>query len=458
MLQASRGARLSAPTSDSRHLSRWHAAALVAGSMIGVGIFLTPRIAAAAVGTGPWFFALWFLGAVVALAGALAVAELGAMLPHAGGDYVYLREAYGDFSAFLYGWLSLLASFSGAIAAMAVGIPRYQGPLFIGERAHAPLLHLPFLTLHVDQLLGMALVWLLTGLACLRVRVAGRTQLGLTASVMALLLAGALWAIATGVRVPNAHAAASALDRGEWLPILLAFSAVYFAYSGWNTAGYVASEITRPEKHLPWALLVATLSVGALYLVLCVAFTVTLPDLSQAFEAGSATATVLFGAVGGTAMAALIGLAVTGATLATMVAGSRIYFAMARDGLFFAAVGRLHPRLGTPVLSLCLQAVWVTILIASGTFEDLLRWATLAIILLSVLTALAVPVLRWRRPDATRPFRQWGYPWTTVAYVLPCLAVLGASAWDKPGEAAVGAGIIGVGWLSYRLRPKRISA
>jgi len=426
--------------------------------MIGVGIFLTPRIAAAAVGTGPWFFALWLAGAGVALAGALAVAELGAMLPHAGGDYVYLREAYGDFSAFLYGWLSLLSSFSGAIAAMAVGIARYQGPLFIGERAHAPVLHLPFLTLQVDQLLGMALVWLLTGLACLRVRVAGRTQLTLTACVMALLLAGALWAIATGSATRGVTVAPSALERGEWLPVLLAFSAVYFAYSGWNTAGYVASEIVRPEVQLPWALLAATLSVGTLYLVLCAAFTTTLPDLSHAYEAGSATAIVLFGPRGGTFMAALIGLAVTGATLATLVAGSRIYFAMARDGLFFVGAGRLHPRLGTPVLSLCIQALWVTILIASGTFEDLLRWATLAIILLSVLTVLAVPVLRWRRPHEARPFRQWGYPWTTVAYVVPCLAVLAASAWDKPREAAVAVALIALGWLAFRLLPRRTPA
>lgn len=422
--------------------------------MIGVGIFLTPHIAAAAVGTGPWFFGLWLLGAVVALAGALAVAELGAMLPQAGGDYVYLRHAYGDFAAFLYGWLSLLSSFSGAIAAMAVGIPRYQGPLFLGERAHEPVFSVLGLTLHLDQLLGMALVWLLTGLGCLRVRVAGRTQLALTAGVMVLLLVGALWALASGV--PH-HAAPSpsALDRGEWLPILLAFSAVYFAYSGWNTAGYVAHEITRPDKHLPWALLVATLSVGTLYLILCAAFAHTVPDLSQAYEAGSATAVELFGQRGGSAMAVLIALAVTGATLATMVAGSRIYFAMARDGLFFASVGRLHPRLGTPVLSLCLQGAWVTVLIASGTFEDLLRWATLAIILLSVLTALAVPVLRYKNPDAVRPFRQWGYPWTTAIYVLPCLAVLCASAWDKPREAAAGAGIILVGWVAFTVRAAR---
>lgn len=443
-----------------RMLTRWHAAALVAGSMVGVGIFLTPRIVAAAAGEGALYFGVWALGAVVAMAGALSLAELGAMLPKAGGDYVYLREAYGDFAGFLYGWLSLLASFSGAIAAMAVGIPRFQGPVLFGPGVRAVLIDAPLgpvrLTLAADQLLAMALIWTLTALACLRVQVAGRVQLALTSGLLSILLFGACWALLQGASPGSAPSPLPAADLTGVAPspnvlaLLSASGAVYFAYSGWNTATYVAAEIRDPPRDLPWALITATLAVGVLYLVMNAAFVAVLPSVAAAPEAGSATATALFGATGGWAMAAILAVAVTGATLASIIGGSRIPYAMARDGLFFPGIGQLHPRLRTPVRSLLLQAAWASVLVASGTFEDLLRWSTLAIMALALAAVLAVPVLRRRRPLAERPFRTWGYPWTTVVFVVPCASVLVASAIERPGEAVAAAALVGLGWLTFR--------
>jgi APA family basic amino acid/polyamine antiporter len=448
------------PPADSapRHLSRWHAAAMVAGTMIGVGIFLTPRIVAEAAGTGPLFFVIWAAGALVALAGALSVAELGAMLPHAGGDYVYLRHAYGRFAAFLYGQVSLLASFSGAIAAMTVGIPRFQGQLLFGEAVLQPLATWTVLghsgQFGLDQAIALGLVWGLTGLACLRVRVAGRVQLVLVGSLFTVLLVGAGWALAIGAQadlpiVPDAGAT-------DGFGVLAAAAAVSFAYSGWNTAAYVASEIERPATDLPWALIWATSAVGLLYLLLCAAFVSVLPDLPQAFEAGSATATVLLGPIGGQVMAGIIAVAVLSSVLATIVGGSRIYYAMAKDGLFFAAAGRRHPRWGTPVASLLAQATWTSVLITTGTFEDLLRWSALAMMLLSLGVVAAVPVLRRQRPDAVRPFRVWR--WVPYAYLLACSAILVAGAIDKPVEAAVAAGLVIGGYALFQFKFQQVTS
>lgn len=440
------------PPDPTPGLTRWHAAALVAGSMVGVGIFLTPRLVAQAAGTGPLFFAVWAVGALVALAGALSVGELGTMLPQAGGDYVYLRAAYGDAVGFLYGWLSLLASFSGAIAAMAIGIPRYQGPLLLGpsDAWTQPLVGVavgPWTwTLLPDQAVAIVLVWLLTLLACLRVRVAGRVQLTLTGAVMGTLLLGGLWALAHPT-----HAPAGPPLQVQPGPVLRAFTAVFFSYSGWNTAGYVAAELRRPARDLPWALLAATGAVGLLYLLLNAAFVTVLGDVGQAFEAGSASAVVLLGPAGGVAMALVIAVAVTGAMLASIVSGSRIYYALAQDGLFFASAGRLHAALRTPVRSLVVQALWITLLLATSTFDQLLRWSTLAMMALSVLTVAAVPVLRHRRPDLPRPFRAWGHPWTALAYALPCAAVLVASVADQPLDGVVAVAVCAVGALAWRV-------
>jgi APA family basic amino acid/polyamine antiporter len=417
--------------------------------MIGVGVFLTPHMVAAAVGTGSLYFGMWLLGALVALAGALAVGELGTLLPHSGGDYIYLREAHGEGAAFLYGWLSLLAAFSGAAAAAAVGIPRYQGGVLFGGDWNVTLLEVGAWRLAVDQLVGIGLVWLLTGLACLRVHVAGRIQLGLVLTAVGVLACGALWAFGDPrppIRAPFAPAELDGLAAAQ------SFTGVFFAYTGWNAAGYVASELREPGRDLPWALVVATVTVAVLYLLLNAAFVDVLGDLRPANEAGSATAVALFGAQGGRAMAAVIALAVTGALLATLVGGARVYAAMARDGLFFGWAARLHPRWGTPVASLVVQAAWTSVLIASSTFDALLRWSSLAMMLLSMLTVLAVPVLRRRHPHAQRPFRSPWQPWLTVVYVVPCTVVLMASAWASPWQsllALAGAGALGW-WLFHR--------
>ena len=437
---------MTTPTQPTPALTTWQAAGLVAGSMVGVGIFLTPHKVALAVGTGWPFLAVWLVGALTALCGALAMAELGAALPRSGGDYVYLRAAFGNLLAFQYGWLSLTASFSGAMATMADGITRYElGPL-LGPWVTRPLLHVGGWTLGMDQLLSIGLLWLLTWFAAQRVHVGGRVQLWWTLGLFAVLLGGVVVGLADArvQPVPTLPAPTNA-----WRGALAAFPAVFFAYSGWNSAGYVAGEIRNPARALPRALVLATGGVGALYLLLCYAFAHVLPDLPHTPEAGSAFAALLFGSTGGRFMAVVVAAAVLGALFAAIVTGSRIYAAMAEDGLFFPSFAVRDRDKATPVRALVLQSAWTTLLLLSSTFDQLLSGASLALMLLSMATVAAVPVLRRRFPDAPRPFRTWGHPWSTGFYLLVSAAVLVESAVDSLPTLAIAAGLIGSGLVAF---------
>lgn len=429
----------------------WQAAALVAGSMVGVGIFLTPHKVALAVGTGWVYIAVWLLGAVTALCGALAMAELGALLPRSGGDYVYLRAAFGDLPAFGYGWLSLTASFSGAIATMANGIMRYELAPLLGPWLTTPLFTAGGWSLGPDQLLAVVLLWLLTWFAAKGVHLGGKIQLWWTLSLMAVLLGGAVVGLANH-RVPAEPTVAMPHPLGSpasWHAVLAAFPAVFFAYSGWNSAGYVAGEVRNPSRSLPMALVTATCCVGALYLLLAYAFAHVIPDLAAAPEAGSAFASQVFGHAGGQLMGLVVAAGVLGAMFASIVTGSRIYAAMAEDGLFVPALARRHPLTGTPVRALVLQSAWTTVLLLSSTFDRLLSGASLALMLLSMATVAAVPVLRRRMPDAPRPFRTWGYPWTAGFYLLVSGTVLVVSLWDSWSTLVITVVLLATGLAAF---------
>ncbi|MSP92725.1 MAG: amino acid permease [Myxococcales bacterium] len=427
-----------------RGLSRWGALAFVMGSMVGGGIFLTPDSVAGAVGRGGLYFSLWGLGAVTALLGALSLAELGAMFPRVGGEYVYLREAYGDFPAFLYGWLSLVGSFSGAIAMLCL----------TAATTLVPAGRVP----GGAKVAALAFVWGLTALACLRIAVAARAQLALTGGLMAILLGGALWALLAGAPdVPVAVAAR--IDRGEPLAVLTAFTGIFFAYSGWNGATYVAGELERPQRDLPWALVAGTGLVAGLYLALNAAFVLLAPRLGSG-AAGYLLIDDLRLPVAGLVpvLRALTGLCMVGAALAAIVTGARIVQAMAHDGLFVRAVAPVDPRLGTPVRALVVQAAWSSVLVvAADSFGTLMLLSSSAMMLLSMGTVAAVPWLRWRRPELARPFALPGYPWTALAYLTVTAAVLVALAIEDVQSLAYGLGTVAAGWCVFALRARIVA-
>jgi APA family basic amino acid/polyamine antiporter len=429
---------------------------LVVGNTIGVGIFTTSGVVAEQIPSPGWILVLWMLGGILALTGALTWAELGAAFPLAGGEYVYLREAFGPFWGFLCGWAAFLASFSGSIAVLAIALAEYLAailPLPTGN------LHwsLPFgrgtYTLTFTQVLGIVLVWLVSFLNYRGLRLGSMAQNLLSLSKL-LAIAGLLvvgfsigagqWAHFSPAFAWNGtHSVVSALG--------LALIPVVFTYSGWNAAAYIAGEVRNPEITLPRALVLGTIITIGVYLALNVLYLYAMPAtaLSGVIQVGDQAAGALFGKEAAWVVSVLIALSIASAFNVMILTGGRIYFAMARDGVFFSRAAVLHPRFHVPGNALLFQAVWTSILILSGTFEQLLTYATVAIVGLSALTVGALFSLRRQQPDRPRPYRVWGYPWLPALYVVASIGILLNALWERPLECFLGVVLCAAGVPAY---------
>lgn len=430
---------------QARHLGPWAATSLVAGTMLGIGIFIAPPVVATQLDRPGAFLLVWLLGGISALCGALSVAELGAMMPRAGGDYPYLRRAYGPGLAFAAGWLQLLAVFPGSLAAMAVGTASFQLPLVLGDSFAAPA------SLGLDPILFWATV-LVVGLTAINhvgVMVSGRLQVAVTIAPVLLLLVGtAAVMVHQGTHAGALATAGSNMHVPSIAALAAAFLPVYFAFSGWNAAIFVGGEIDEPARNVPRALVGGTVSVTVLYLALCLGFlsVFTMASLANTGEAGTAAATVIFGPWGRWGVTLAILLAMLGSLNGTVLTGSRIAFAMARDGHCVAVAGQLSPRHGTPAAALWMQCGWALLLIFTHSFEALIGYASAAMLITGSLTVVAVFVLRAKLPHLPRPYRTWGYPVTPAIYVVLSLGVLVVLA--RRFDPSVFAG---VGWFALAL-------
>jgi APA family basic amino acid/polyamine antiporter len=436
-----------------RRLGGLPALALVAGSMLGIGIFITPAQVAEHM-PGPWaFLGMWLLGGVAALLGALSLAELGAMMPRSGGDYAYLRKAWGPGVAYAAGWLQLLVIFPGSLASVAVATSTYQLPVlwtrFLG-REMPESFDLLGLQMETPYLTAALIIIGLTALNHVGVKISGLVQVIVTSVPLLVLLV-------TSVSVlfgPDAEGLAVVADTTETHEFTLsgfgrAYLGVYFAYSGWNAAIFVGGEIKEPGKNLPRALVGGTLLVTAVYLVLCMGFLAVfgfclLPDVG---EAGTAAAVRLFGDAGVGAITLLILLAMLGSLNGTVMIGSRIAFAMARKGDCFAPAGQLHARYGTPVIALWLQAgIAVVLLLTVPKLEALIEYTSGAMLITGTLTVLSVIVLRRRMPELARPYKVLAFPWPPIGYAISSVFVLGLVLMD--GDLSV---LIAVLWFAAAL-------
>ncbi len=408
---------------EARSLGPFAALALVAGSMLGIGIFIAPPVVAAQLDHPGTFLLMWLAGGLSALFGALAVAELGAMMPRAGGDYPYLRIAYGPGIAFGVGWLQLLAIFPGSLATMAVGTASFQFPVILGSYFDLPAQ----LGLPNEVTWAVVIIVGLTALNHVGVVMSGRFQVGLTTIPVLVLLGASVLVLATqGVSGGAWGASPGPIHAPGIAATAMAFLPVYFAYSGWNAAIFVGGEIRNPARNLPRALIGGTLGVTILYFVLCVGFLAVFPmgDLARVGEVGTAAASALFGAVGKVGVTTLIVLAMLGSINGTVLTGSRIAYAMARHGHCPPSAGKLHERYRTPVVALWMQAAWSVVLVLSQSFEQLMNYTSAAMLITGTLTVLAVIVLRRKMPDTTRPYRTWGYPVTPILYATSSVVVL----------------------------------
>ncbi len=429
-----------------RRLGAWDLMLLAAGTTIGGGIFLTPAAIARRIPDVRWILAAWITGGVLTIAGGLVYAELGAMFPEAGGTYAYLREAYGDFTAFLYGWIACFVIDTGAMAAITVGLAEYLGVFFPRIGAHVVAFRVGSLSISTGQVVAIAAVAVLSATHILGVREGVRIQGAFSSVIIVAMAALSIAGIA-------AHGMAKAspsrpVPAGAFTGAMIA---VLFSYAGWTEALTASGEVDRPRRNIPLGVISGTGIVIALYLGVNVAYlkTMSVAGLGAAARPAQVASLALFGA-GATLLlsGAIVAMAI-GAASAAVVPPARIAYAMARDGHLPAKFGRVHPRFRTPALSIAIFAVWTSILCLSGRYEQLFTYATFAIILAYVAAGISIFVFRRRRPDAERPYRCWGYPWTPLIFIGSSLAVAVATIWNQPRETLAGLAILLAGVPVY---------
>jgi basic amino acid/polyamine antiporter, APA family len=418
---------------------------LVMGGIVGSGIFINPSVVARVVGTPVLILGAWGLGGCIAIAGAFVYAELSSLSPDVGGQYAFLREAFHPAVAFLYGWALLLVVQSGGMAAVAITFARYA----------VELTGLPLSELAVA---AGALV-LLTGVNAVGVR-AGSTAQGILmvlkiAAIAGLVVAGFVWA--PGAAWKWSPVLDRPLSPGLLAALGGALVPVLFAYGGWHTAGFVAGELKRPERDMPRAIL---LGVGGVVVLYGVVNAVCLRALGAGGLATTSTpASEVMRRALGDAGARWIAVGVTLSTLGFlsqgMLTAPRVYYAMARDGLFFRAVGRLHARSRVPVVAVALQGAFALVIALSGTYEQILDYVVSVDFIGYGLTGLALFV--FRRRGARAGFQTPGHPWTTGFFVVACWLVVANTVWRSPGNTVIGLGLVLLGlpaWLLWRRSSK----
>ncbi len=455
-----------------RRLGSLDGAAVVIANVIGTGIFLAPAFIAQQVPSTLPFLGLWLVGGVLAVIGALSYAELAAMRPTAGGEYVYIREAFGALPGFLSGWTSLVAGFSGAIAAAAVGFAIYLDRLIPGAGSEQALLQVRVvaglgMTVTPRVLVALGVIGLFTlihvaGLGPGRVAMQALAWLNV-ATILALVVLGFLAERGdAGVAAPAPTAGSPPLEIGG---ALVALVLVMFTYSGWNAAAYIAGEFRDPGRSVPRALLGGTLVVTGLYLALNLLYVRVLGigGLVMAQATGDRVVDVLWGDAGARLFTPVILLVLASSVSAMVLTGPRVYYAMARDRCLAAPFGRLAGR-RVPAFSIVVQAAWSAVLVLTGGFEALLTYTGFAVVLFAGLGVAALFVLRARDPRAHRPFRVWGYPLTPALFVIASVAMLTLTILRAPGPALAGVALISLGapvflWVRKRAarRPAPLS-
>jgi APA family basic amino acid/polyamine antiporter len=458
---------------------------IVMGSMIGSGIFIVAAEIAREVGSPGLLLLCWVVSGFMTVAAAVTYGELAAMMPTAGGQYVYLREAFGQLFGFLYGWTLFLVIQTGTLAAVAVAFGKFLGVLvpwvsaqhLLIDLGHREVFHhsVP-VALSTQQLVAVLSLLLLSVLNIFGLRLGAWVQNVFTtlkvATLLGLVTFGLCWLLL--------HPGASAQNQSLWggahlnlttLTVLsVALVGPLFSSDAWNNVTFTGSEIVNPRRDLPLALFLGTTTVCCLYVACNWIYLRVLPcagtpmasgpigrGIQYAAEDRVATAAmqVMVGGKGAVLMAAAIMISTFGCMNGMILAGARVYYAMAKDGLFFRAVGRVDAKHHTPAVSLAVQAVWAALLTLSGTYTELLEYVVFAVVLFYAVTLAGAFRLRRTRPEAPRPYRAWGYPVLPAIYIAFALFVEWALLIHKPGRSLAGLIIVALGVPVYFLWRKR---
>ncbi len=433
------GTAAETPNQLRRILGMWDLVLMIIGTVIGSGIFLVPGAVLRAVGNSvPLGLTVWLAGGILSLLGALTYGELSSMKPRAGGLYVYIRDCFGPFPAFLFGWTLFFVISSGSIATLAVAFGNYLGE---------------FLQLSAWETKSVALLVILVITA---VNVRGTRQsadlLNVTTAikVTAILVVSAvlLWQGRNPIFGSGAQTDHQAMGVSGFG---LAMISVLWAYEGWQYVTYSAGETINPQRTFPLAFLIGSAALIAIYLFANLGY---LAALGASGVAGSTrVAATALGAVvshgAGKIVAIAILISMFSAANSIMLNAPRVYYAMARDGLFFHSLSQVHPRFGTPALAVGAAGIWSAVLAASGTFEQLLTYVVFIGWIFYALAAASIFIYRKRAPEAARPYRVPAYPWTPIVFILAAMALVGNTIATQPVRAAIGLGIVFLGAPAY---------
>jgi len=437
------------------------AASIVVGTVIGTGIFLVTSSMLAAV-KSPWVLILvWIVGAFLSLFGALTYAELGAMLPAAGGEFVFLKRAYGKLPAYLYGWTLFAVSKPGSIAAQSTGLALFITVLFpaldVTWRQFAfPIGGSQFiLRLGGIQAIAVSMILLLSAANARGVKVGGGIQTVFTACKVGgiLILVALGFGMGRGDWGHFQERAIGNLESGALALFGVALIQALWAYDGWNNLPMVAGEVEDPQKNIPRALILGMMLVGGLYIVTNVAYVYVLrpEQIAASTRVASSVAQELLGPFGANFIALVAAISTFASLNGSILTGSRVPYAAARDGLLFRPLARVHPEWLTPHISILVQAIVATLLVFSGTFSEIITYVIFSEWVFYGLVTAGVFVLRKREPELERPYRTWGYPWVPAGFVVCSGLLLANILVEQPIQSGFGLLIILSGLLLYPL-------
>jgi APA family basic amino acid/polyamine antiporter len=443
-----------------RQLSLFSVFILVVANMIGTGIFTTSGFIMKELGNPATMLLCWLLGGVFALCGALCYGELGAMFPHSGGEYVFLREGFGKGIAFLSGWISLIVGFSAPIAASSVAFASYffkAFPIPIEKKMIIPVMGNSALTLSPITLLAVAIIVLFSLVHYYGLFFGSRVQNGLTVfkiTFIAIFIITGFWfGKGAGEHFLTQFDIGTIGTIGTIFSDKFAVSLIFisFAYSGWNAAVYLGGEIKNPSRNIPLSLFGGTFLVICLYLLLNAVFIYALPParMSGVLEVGDVAASALFGNSVSQYLAGAIAIGILSAVSAMIVTGPRVYYAMAKDGVFFKQFGMVNSIHKTPAHSLFLQASIAAIMVLTSAFDTLLIYIGFTLSLFAMTTVVGLMVLRIKHPSIKREYKTFGYPITPILFILGNLWIIYYSLRSRLTVSLYGLGTIGLGYLVY---------
>jgi basic amino acid/polyamine antiporter, APA family len=431
---------------------------LLVGGVIGSSIFLTAKDIAGPLPHPVLFLLVWVLGGAISMCACYAFAELGTMFPDCGGQYVYLREAYGDLPAFLYGWMMFSVGNGGSIAALAVGSAAYLG-LIIPSISQAHVV-VSVTSVVLTRAHVMALI-MIAGVTWINVAGLRRGALLQNVATWAKFVAMAAFVI-LGFAIGKGdwhHFTASAthglsigVSTGQLLSAFgVALIAVFWAYDGWVYIGWVAGEMKDPRRNVPLAMVLGVTIVGVIYVAMNMTYLYAMPisEIVKHETIAHAAAVALFSPAAAVWLSALVAVSCFGAMACAILGSPRIYYAMAKDGLFFRRMAEVHPKWRTPAFALIGQGVWAGVLTLSGRYDQLYTYVMFGMVLSYTATVVGLFVLRWKRPDIPRAYRCTGYPWLPGIYVLIGTAWTLNTIFKRPTESLAGAIIVLIGVPGY---------